>query len=307
MLQRNDMGYDAASGMILGRRDRQEDAVAADFPVGTGHGFAVLADGMGGHEAGDMASRIVVTEMFSELKMQIGDPEALERNIRQVLCDATSGANSCIEHFARESGERGIMGATLLAPVLFGDRLYWISVGDSPLFLFRDGALMRLNEDHSMAHQIDLMQRQGLIGEAEAVNHPDRNCLTSVLIGNHIPRIDCSGRPVRLRHGDIVIAASDGLEFLSGARIAEIVEANRLRRSSEISSALLAEIEALDDPHQDNVSLCVIKAVALEAESAEVPAAPAARHEAPEAPSLTVLACKDNRGSLYCISRKVRA
>ncbi|MEL7258710.1 MAG: serine/threonine-protein phosphatase, partial [Pseudomonadota bacterium] len=61
MPQPNKIHYDAASALSQGRRDRQEDAVAVDFPVGAPHGFAVLADGMGGHAAGDVASQIVVT------------------------------------------------------------------------------------------------------------------------------------------------------------------------------------------------------------------------------------------------------
>ena len=60
-----DIGFDAASAISLGRRDHQEDAVAVDFPTGAGLGFAVISDGMGGHAAGDIASKIVVTEMVN--------------------------------------------------------------------------------------------------------------------------------------------------------------------------------------------------------------------------------------------------
>ena len=254
-----ELAFDVASGLSLGCRDRQEDAVAADFPVGTGRGFAVLADGMGGHAAGDVASHIVVSEMFSEIGMLIRDPESFEKNIQRLLHTTLADVNSCIGLYSQQNPDISIMGATLLAPILFGERLYWISVGDSPLFLFRDGELTRLNEDHSMAAQIDLMNSQGMIGDDEANNHPDRNCLTSVLLGRDVPKIDCTGNPVRLCPGDVVIAASDGLQFLSEARISEILASQKDRRSVEINAALLAEIETLGDPHQDNVSLCVIR------------------------------------------------
>ena len=70
--------YDVASGISQGARDYQEDAITADFPVGAEAGFVVLADGMGGHAAGDVASKIVLTEVYSELKFHFADVEAFE-------------------------------------------------------------------------------------------------------------------------------------------------------------------------------------------------------------------------------------
>lgn len=251
--------YDAASAISQGRRDQQEDAVAADFPAGAGIGFAVLADGMGGHAAGDVASGIVVTEVFSELKLRAADPGGFERDIGGLLREAASSANDCVaHHVASYPGAYG-MGATLVAPVLVGDRLYWISVGDSPLFLFRDGRLRRLNEDHSLTPQIDYLAASGLMPAEEALNHPDRNCLTSVLIGQPIPMIDCPDRPVRLAEGDLVLAASDGLLFLPDERIEAILAAHAGEPSAMIGARLLRALEDLDDPDQDNVSLCVIQ------------------------------------------------
>ena len=204
MLSSDKIHYDVASAISLGQREFQEDAIIADFPLGTELGFAVLADGMGGHAAGDIASKIVVTEVFSELKLRSGDPKHMERHISKVLLDAAQTANDCVgAHSSCYPGTRG-MGATLVAPVLMGDRLYWVSVGDSPLFLFRDGKLMQLNEDHSMAPQIDYLVRSGVMDPAVAMHHPDRNCLTSVLIGanpaDRLPKR--AGRPGGWRHSD---------------------------------------------------------------------------------------------------------
>lgn len=313
MPQPNKIHYDAASALSQGRRDRQEDAVAVDFPVGAPHGFAVLADGMGGHAAGDVASQIVVTEMFSELKMLISDPKTMEKNIRDKLCAAIQDTNMCIEHMANSSPDVSVMGATALVPVIFGERLYWVSVGDSPLFLYREGKLDRLNEDHSMAPQIDEMQTKGLINLDEARNHPDRSALTSVLAGTEIPKIDCSGAPVSLQSGDIVIAASDGLEYLSPERIEDVLAAYQTRPSTEISAALLREIEALDDPDQDNVSLCLIKVKGEEEDHAAVPDPIAAvtkivqADQASRPSSVTVLSRKSGGASqVVCVSRKVK-
>ena len=268
--------YDATSAQSQGRREQQEDAVVADFPVGAGMGFAVLADGMGGHAAGDIASKIVVTEIFSELKMQAGDPEALGASIGDILHDAVISANDCVRYHAEANPETGGMGTTLVAPVLLADRLYWISVGDSPLYLFRDGALRRLNEDHSMVPQIDYMVSQGLIDAQSGDVHPDRNCLTSVLIGEEIPQIDCPPEPLHLRRDDIVLVASDGLQFLEDSEIEEQVAATATLSSAEITAELLRRLEELDDPDQDNISLCVIRVTDVPRLDGHVTAATAA-------------------------------
>lgn len=252
--------YDVATALAQGQRDQQEDAVIADFPLDGDIGFAVLADGMGGHAAGDIASKIVVTEVFSELKLQTGTIDSFEANMADILKDATKTANDCVRlHTEHHPASKG-MGATLVAPVLVGDRLYWVSVGDSPLFLFRDGKLLQLNEDHSLAGQIELLVSKGLMDQKTAENHPDRHCLTSVLIGDQIARIDCPRKPLTLREGDIVLAASDGIQFLEDVEIEGLIGEKSHLSSAEIARYLIAALEALDDPHQDNTSLCVIKA-----------------------------------------------
>lgn len=286
MLHSAELEYDAATAISQGRRERQEDAVAADFLAGAGTGFAVLADGMGGHAAGDVAARIVVTEVFSELKLRAGEPEQLEPAIGEVLHSAAGGANACLGEYASHQPQvqaQG-MGATLLAPVLFRDRLYWISVGDSPLYLFRDGALIRLNADHSMAAELEKLVARGRMDPAEAAAHPDRHCVTSVLTGGGIPQIDCRSAPVRLQHGDIVLAASDGLLFLAEEEIAEVLAAECHSPSARIGAALMRRLEALDAPEQDNAAFCVIKPFDPQA-PLPVPAEPAAPQvQAPEPP-----------------------
>ncbi len=254
-----DLRFDVASAVSLGRREVQEDALICDFPIGADLGFAVLADGMGGHAAGDIASKIVVTEVFAELKLQSGDPGGMEDTMAEILRDAAMSANNCIgAHAESQPGTEG-MGATLVAPVLIRDRLYWVSVGDSPLFLFRDGELRQLNQDHSMAPQIDFLARTGMMEPETAINHPDRQCLTSVLAGRAIAHIDCPQTPVTLQAGDVVIAASDGLQFLDDAEISRLLDQHATRTSAELSAGLLRGLKELDDPDQDNVSFCVIR------------------------------------------------
>jgi PPM family protein phosphatase len=251
--------YDVATALSQGARDVQEDALVTDFPLGPQAGFMVLADGMGGHTAGEIASTIVVTEMFAELKFKSQQLKNNETQVPQVLHHAALSANQCIRGYVSDHPESYGMGATLVAPMFIEDRLYWVSVGDSPLYLFRDGKLKQLNEDHSLAPEIDLMVRSGMMTEEQGRNHPDRNCLKSVIFGSEIAKVDCPREPFKVEQDDIFVASSDGLQTLTDAEIEAILDDNRTKPSHAIVSALLAAVEKIDDPDQDNISISVIK------------------------------------------------
>jgi serine/threonine protein phosphatase PrpC len=251
--------YDVAAGLSQGGRDYQEDALVTDFSFGLDSGVAVLADGMGGHEAGDVASKIVVTEVYSTLKFRSADFADDEAQIPENLATAAVNANSKIQDFVKASPEAQGMGATLVSLVMVENRMYWMSIGDSPLYLLRDGKLQQLNEDHSLAPQIDFMVQQGLMDKETARNHPDRNCLTSVIMGSRIAKSDCPTRPFELRMGDIIVVSSDGLQYLGNEKIEKVLQRYRRRKSAEIAGHLLEAIATLNDPDQDNVSFSVIK------------------------------------------------
>ena len=251
--------FDAASALSKGCRSYQEDAVIADYSRGSDIGLTVLADGMGGHAAGDVASKIVVTEVFSELMFQRCDPDQFEKEITSRLTEAAMAANACLRDHVRAHPETHGMGSTLVATVVVNRQLYWISIGDSPLFLFRNGVLRQLNEDHSMAPQIDFMVRNGLMAAEEARHHPDRNILTSVLFGESVPQVDCPSDPVPLEAGDILIVASDGLQFLTDDEIAAVLNDHAGASSADLADRLMERIDSLDDPELDNVSFSLVR------------------------------------------------
>ena len=251
--------YDAASMAAIGRRDLQEDAIAVHFPVGSDLGYIVLADGMGGHAAGEVASKIVVREFYDELRQHLGDPSHFEGNAGTILREAMDRANGEVARHAADWPEQEGMGSTLVAPILVRNRLYWISVGNSPLYLLRGRRLTRLNQEHSMARRLERLVQNGLISQTDADHDPDRDCLTSVLLGTRVSEVDCRDQPLDLIDGDVVIVASDGLLFLDEAEIAALVYDNRNLPSAEISARLLQEIRDHDDPYQDNVAVGVVK------------------------------------------------
>jgi protein phosphatase len=251
--------FDAATALNKGKRNYQEDAILSDFARGAECGIVVLADGMGGHAAGDVASKIVVTEVFSDLIFRSGDREDFARSLPACLQSAAMAANACLREHVRSYPETHGMGATLVACVLMGESLFWISIGDSPLFLFRDGELLQLNEDHSMAPQIDFMVKSGLMSAEDGARHPDRNTLTSVLFGDEVPKVDCPQEPVTLENDDILIVASDGLQFLSNEQLEAALRRNMHLSSGEIVDALMHQVTRIDDPDLDNISLSLIK------------------------------------------------
>ena len=286
--------FDVASAICQGGRDYQEDAIVTDFPFGADSGIVVLADGMGGHAAGDVASKIVVTEVFSELKFQSANFSDFEKEIPQYLTAAAVNANAVVRQHVTQHPETRGMGATLVSAILVENRLFWMSIGDSPLYLFRNGHLQQLNEDHSMAPQIDFMVRSGQLDPVAGKNHPDRNCLTSVILGDRVARSDCPATPFELQVGDIVLVSSDGLQYLEDAQITRILHKHRRKKAADIAGYLLEAIEALADPDQDNCTFSVIKLNHNKPVIRAVRAKPAGHVDAPTATITRVVETGDD-------------
>ena len=254
------MCFDVASVLWQGARPYQEDSLLQDFVDDGARGYVVLADGMGGHAAGDVASGLAVQTVSRSLGQAIHESEDFETNIAALLRAAVRRANRALADEAGGASGTARMGTTLITAILCDARLYWTSVGDSPLYLWRDGRLRLLNEDHSMAPVIDRMVEQGELSAEAGRNHPDRNALTSVLSGTEVARIDLSAEGFDLRPDDVLIVASDGLQFLDLSRIEYILaEMAPHAPSARICNALLEALQMLDHPHQDNVSICVLR------------------------------------------------
>ncbi|WP_019955317.1 PP2C family protein-serine/threonine phosphatase [Yoonia vestfoldensis] len=263
---------DVAIAAIKGSRDYQEDTVLSGFALGQSSGFAVVADGVGGHSAGDVASAIVATEMFCQIKLHESALNVGLARAGTVLRDAAEAANRRLAaHVAAHEDTFG-MASTVLVPMIRNHKLTWLSIGDSPLFLFRAGALRQLNKDHSMAPQIDMMVKVGSMSAEVGRNHPDRNMLTSVLDGTTIAAIDCPQAPLSLLPGDTIIAATDGLQSLPNRTIANTLMPLQDASSVEVGVALLDALTTIADPEQDNTAFVVIKLQLVDAEPAALDA-----------------------------------
>lgn len=251
--------FDVAASICQGGCDYQKDAIVTDSSFGTDTGVVVLSDGMGGHAAGDVASKLIVTNVYGELARHSAKFVQQEKHLPDLLNKSGSEASESLRGYIQANPRAKSMGATLVSLVLVENRPFYISIGDSPLDHLRGGTLRRLNEDHSSAPQIDYMVDQGPIDKETAQHHPDRNCLTSAIIGDDIARKDCPETPVELMPGDVVVVSSDGLKYLEEKKIQTILHKYLRRPSAEIAGQLLETIETLADPDQDNVSVAVIK------------------------------------------------
>ena len=212
---------------------------------------------MGGHTSGQRASQIAVEAFIEEFFQH--QPTA-ESNDAFALHESLMFANERISKSIDDSrGELEGMGTTLLAAtVSTRNGVQWISVGDSPLFLFREDSLRRLNADHSMRPFIAEEIAQGKL-EAEALaHHPQRNVIRSALLGEDIPIIDAPAAPFVLQPGDILLFASDGLQTLDDAGIAAFLRENRDATAPQLIRGLLAAVEELKNPKQDNVTIAAV-------------------------------------------------
>ncbi|WP_420583994.1 PP2C family protein-serine/threonine phosphatase [Ruegeria sp.] len=251
--------YDIALILDQGQRDTQEDAIAARMFDAANAGYVVVADGMGGHAAGEVASDLVLSAWRAALDAELEGDTPTEAALIDALPLAAMQANALIAGHCEEQGDGFNMGSTLLGVLLLDQRVYWISIGDSPLYLFRDGALKQINEDHSMAPVIDAQVTDGTLTEAEAQAHPDRNQLTSVIMGAAIPKVDCPEDPLGLTASDVLILGSDGLQYLSDTEIQAVLQNNPDALAQDVADALWQALKAKGDPDQDNVSIGVVK------------------------------------------------
>lgn len=216
---------------------------------------AILADGMGGHAGGALASQ-TVCETFVDAFAQEQGADTHAR-----LISALSAANEAIAGKVHENPALSGMGSTLVGVVFSNDGAQWVSVGDSPLMLYRRGEIALLNEDHSLAPELDRMAEAGHISMEEARRDPRRHMLRSAVTGDDIDLVDISKKPLAVEPGDYVILASDGLQTLEQSEVERIVSAYAADGAKAVAHALIRAVEAVRDPHQDNATVVAVRVI----------------------------------------------
>lgn len=254
------IGRDFAGRQLLGSRQVQEDSYAfsivADRDGEVEKLLVVIADGLGGHASGHKASQIAVEAFITEFFQHNSDEGS---NDSFALHEGLVYANECIAKAIHESnGDLDGMGTTLLAATISPTALQWISVGDSPLFLFRQGDLTRLNADHSMRPFIAEEIAAGRLGADALAVHPQRNVIRSALLGQEIPLIDEPATIYPALPGDILLFASDGLQVLDDGTLAARLSKGDEMTAPQLIRSLTASIEGLKVPKQDNVTIAAV-------------------------------------------------
>lgn len=248
------MRLELATAEYIGARAQQQDLAAA-VPMQTGV-VLILADGLGGHESGAEASRIVV-ETFKEAGA--GGHFDNEQTRRQALRDTVELANQRIANGVDPThGHRG-MASTVVAAVVAGGELSWVSVGDSHLYVWRDGRLAKLNEDHSQA---GLMVRSGQYKPEDPEVQAVKSVLVSALTGRKLEIVDLPSRAFKVEAGDVLMLASDGLNTLEDEEIGQIVGAVHGEGAIRLSTVLLETVRGRRIERQDNTTVAVARVLA---------------------------------------------
>src|SRR5580765_5776997 len=257
------MRYAARSDIGLGRYSNNQDSGYA------GPHLLVIADGMGGHAAGDVASSTAIARLVALDDEAAGAGDALEQ-LTQALADANQDLR---DRVAAEPNLRG-MGTTVTAILHSGNKMALAHIGDSRGYLLRDGVLTQLTHDHTF---VQTLVDEGRLTEEEARNHPQRNLITRVLTGERDDTPDLSVRDAK--PGDIFLLCSDGLTgVVSEETLTEV-----LGDGSDVAARAEQLIDlALKGGASDNVTCIVADVIDLDTQdgpstSPEVVGAAAAR------------------------------
>lgn len=249
---------DYAGRQLQGLRETQEDFYVfsdADYDK-NGHLsglLLVLADGMGGHAAGECAS-------YATVKGFLEGFHRSEGKVRERLEAALNQANEEVRSEAAKDPRRlSGMGSTLVAAVIHQNAVHWVSVGDSLLLLFRKGRMLRLNADHSFAPTLQTRLANGEIDEDDEEALALSHTLHSAIMGDVLELFDLPDKPTPLKPGDILIVATDGMLTLTDSRTQSLLRLLAIRPASEIARILLASVEAEHDNLQDNTTIAVVK------------------------------------------------
>lgn len=247
-----------AGRQFIGCREHQEDYYAfsnitSDKGPEINKLLVALGDGLGAHIGGQVASSFLINDFVKTFK---ASTLSTAWRLRVSLETANENLFALSSKFSWSDAP---MGSTFIGLVVTPQALHWVSVGDSPLFLFRKGVLTRLNDDHSLGPILDERAKRGEITLEESRNHPERHILQSACMGMPLTLVDARMDPYALESGDILIASSDGIFTLTHNEIEALVQNWQHAPAGKIIENLIFSVRCADSPIQDNVTVTVVK------------------------------------------------
>ncbi len=227
------------------KRELNQDYIyTSEMPVGNLPNLFLVADGMGGHNAGDYASRYTVETMIQDIT------ESQETDPKKLLKHAIESANTFVHEKAQENPDMTGMGTTIVAAVCLEDELLAANVGDSRLYLIND-EIRQISVDHSLVEE---MVRMGGLDRNVARNHPDKNIITRAVGVKEKVEIDFFR--VALLRDDTILLCSDGLSnMVEDEQIRLIVNGQRdiVEKTQELVKC------ANENGGNDNISVVLIE------------------------------------------------
>ena len=241
-----------------GKREDQQDAFG--FWADTDRTactklLAVACDGMGGLSMGQEAAQVAVHSFIESFLREEGRPAG------ESLLEAVRSANASVLDMAFRSGCEGHAGTTLVAALVDGGSLSWVSVGDSHIYLYRDGRLNLLNREHNLAARLERLVAGGRLSREEAGAYGQRDALTSFIGIEELEEVDASEVPLPLREGDCLLLCTDGLyRSLSDAEMESVIHGEGLGApQGRVAEALAARAVSKNLPQQDNLTALVVR------------------------------------------------
>ncbi|MEE1314184.1 MAG: Stp1/IreP family PP2C-type Ser/Thr phosphatase [Faecalimonas sp.] len=198
------------------REVNQDFVYVSDKPIGKLPNLLIVADGMGGHNAGDFASRFVVETVRQELE------QSTETEPRVMIEKAIASANERLREAAGQDAQLEGCGTTLIVATVIEHSLYFANIGDSRLYLL-DKEIRQLSRDHSFVQE---MVRLGGLNAEDAKHHPDKNIITRAIGAKEKVQVDFF--EYRLKKEDIILMCTDGLSnMLDDEEMFRIVKSSR--------------------------------------------------------------------------------
>lgn len=230
-------------------RELNEDCYCiCGFGDNSERGFCILADGMGGHNAGEVASQNAVKLIAEEMNKLL---ESGEKEIPGQLSRAVSAANTGVYTMASENPIHRGMGTTVVTAFIDDGTAYVANVGDSRAYAVRDDEIVQITTDHSVVSELVM---RGTITKEEARLHPQKNIITRAVGTDKSVRTDIF--EYNYSPGDVMIICSDGLStMLDDNRILEIIKSKKT--SEDTVNSLIAA--AKDEGGLDNITVICIR------------------------------------------------
>lgn len=234
------------------RKENQDYVYASETPVGNLPNLFVVADGMGGHNAGDFASSFSVQVLLDSIRQDINF------NPIKIIRTAMEKANGQLILEASKSSDKAGMGTTMVVTTIIDHYAYVANVGDSRLYLIDEEGITQVTKDHSLVQE---MVRLGEISKEDAKKHPDKNIITRAI--GAASRLEPDFFDVRLEEESILLLCSDGLSNM----IDETDMVNIVVNSDSLKEAGEKLVSAANaNGGRDNIAVVLVKPETKEVE-----------------------------------------